>query len=59
MCLNHAQQKEFIPDDDFMDTSEIDSHVADDLYTTLLLYNESNLTVLEAVAQHFEWFTDH
>ena len=31
----------------------------DDSYTTLPLYSGSNLTVLEAVAQHFEWFTAH
>ena len=42
-----------------MDTSEIDSHMIDNSYTTLPLYSGSNMTVLEAVAQHFEWFTDH
>ena len=56
--FDHAQQKEFIPDDYLMEISEIDSLVTDNSYK-LPLYSGSNLMVLDAVAQHFEWFTDH
>lgn len=46
-------------EDDLECTFDLESSLTEDLNANSPLYSGSNLTVLEAVAQHFEWFTDY
>ena len=50
-------------DDSFEDTVELDHYQTEfeceNFNATQPLYNGAKVTVLEAIAQFFEWFTDH